>query len=521
VVFLLHLSVGFAQTKSPTTQAVSVAEEARLNRGEQIREVLLDALEQSYRNGGVWPQRLPPVADRLGLLYTPMRMTPSAPKLFQRFAPYFSVVLHESIEKHSDGVWVGYADGHLEFASNAAELVACENQPQIALDNLGELAIPIGGEATSQPSGPARGQLKLVVLDPQGRPVSGALVGVFGEFGDAGWKYPRAYFETDTKPTAEITDARGKVTITADRAFQHPYLYYDKVVAPLYVLQEQRGLVALEEMNRSEFDGSMREIRLQVACNVHVAITSVGLRAAGRVTGAYGVMLFKAAKVRLRSVQGASKDGRFDFPLPSGDYDMWFRSGDCVSAVRWIRIKPGQAETNLQIDLEPNALARLLGHPAPELRDIKEWKNGAPVKLADLRGKVVLLDFWGYWCGPCIGEMPMLMKLYDEFKDKGLFIVAVHDDSVDSIQEMDKRLELVRRQLWDGRELPFLIALDGGGPTRIVDTADQARGATTAAYGIQAFPTSVLIDRSGILVEKMSPDLDVARDEIKKLLEMK
>jgi thiol-disulfide isomerase/thioredoxin len=379
----------------------------------------------------------------------------------------------------------------------------------------------MGGEATSQPSGPARGQLKLVVLDPKGQPVSGALVGVFGEFGDAGWKYPRAYFETDSEPTAEITDARGKVTITANRAFQYPFLYYDKVVAPLYVLQEQRGLVALEEMNRSEFDGSMREIRLQVACNVHVAITSVGLRAAGRETGVYSVMLFKAGKVRLRSVQGMSKDGRFDFPLPSGDYDMWFRSDDCMSALRWIRIKPGQAETNVQIDLEPNAVARLLGHPAPELRAIKEWKNGAPVKLADLRGKVVLLDFWGYWCGPCISEMPMLMKLYDEFKAKGLFIVAVHDDSVDSIQEMETKLEPARRQFWDGRELPFLIALDGGGPTRIVDTADQARGATTAAYGIQAFPTTVLIDRSGILVEKMSPDLDMARDEIKKLLEMK
>src|SRR5829696_486322 len=111
-----------------------------------------------------------------------------------------------------------------------------------------------------------------------------------------------------------------------------------------------------------------------------------------------------------------------------------------------------------------------LGKPAPELRKIKAWKNtpgGGPLTLAGLRGKVVLLDFWGHWCYPCCQEMPSLMKFYDEHRAQGLEVIAVHDDSVASIDEMDRLLSKVRKDLWAGRDLPFPVALDGGGPTRI------------------------------------------------------
>jgi thiol-disulfide isomerase/thioredoxin len=121
------------------------------------------------------------------------------------------------------------------------------------------------------------------------------------------------------------------------------------------------------------------------------------------------------------------------------------------------------------------------------------------VTLADLRGKDVLLDFWGYWCGPCLGTMPPLMKLHDQYKDRGLVIVGVHDDSVDSIVEMDQKLARARKQFWNGRDLPFHIALDGGGQTRVAGTGRFVRGATTAAYSVNAFPTTLLIGRDGIV----------------------
>src|SRR4029079_12949923 len=117
---------------------------------------------------------------------------------------------------------------------------------------------------------------------------------------------------------------------------------------------------------------------------------------------------------------------------------------------------------SLQIDLTSDRLASLKGQPAPELRQIKGWKNGEPTTLEKLRGRWVLLDFWGYWCGPCVGAMPELVKLYDDFAKQGLTIIAVHDDSVASIAEMDEKLAPIKKELWGGHDLPFLIALDGG-----------------------------------------------------------
>ena len=109
------------------------------------------------------------------------------------------------------------------------------------------------------------------------------------------------------------------------------------------------------------------------------------------------------------------------------------------------------------------------------------------------------------------------MKLYDEFHDKGLVIVAVHDDSVGSIAEMDQKLQSIRARYWKGRDLPFVVALDGGGETRIVHSAGTTRGATTAAYGIRSFPTTLLIGRDGTLIGYVDPRGD-ARAEIQKRL---
>jgi thiol-disulfide isomerase/thioredoxin len=102
--------------------------------------------------------------------------------------------------------------------------------------------------------------------------------------------------------------------------------------------------------------------------------------------------------------------------------------------------------------------------------------------------------------------MPALMKLHDRYKDKGLVIVAVHDDSAASIAEMDDKLSDARKNTWGGRDLPFLVALDGGGRTRIKYTATIEDGATTAAYGINRYPTTVLIDKQGKVVEEFSAD---------------
>ena len=205
----------------------------------------------------------------------------------------------------------------------------------------------------------------------------------------------------------------------------------------------------------------------------------------------------------------------FDFLLPPGDYLIEAYGEGTYSAHRFLRLTDDLQSVQLHLDLPPDQLTLLTGKPAPELQQIKAWKNGGPTTLKNLRGKWVVLDFWGYWCGPCVASMPELMKLHDEFGDKGLVVIAVHDDSVDSIEELDKNLENTKKELWKGRDLPFLVALDGGGELPIAGTTRSTKGATCAAYGVQSWPTTILIDPQGKVVGEHDP----RGPELRELLE--
>ena len=69
-------------------------------------------------------------------------------------------------------------------------------------------------------------------------------------------------------------------------------------------------------------------------------------------------------------------------------------------------------------------LAALIGTPAGPL-EIAEWTNGTALSESDLKGKVVLLDFWAIWCGPCIATFPHLREWQEKYSEKGLVIVGV------------------------------------------------------------------------------------------------
>jgi thiol-disulfide isomerase/thioredoxin len=64
--------------------------------------------------------------------------------------------------------------------------------------------------------------------------------------------------------------------------------------------------------------------------------------------------------------------------------------------------------------------------PAPNFVGISRWFNSAPLSIGELRGKVVLVDFWTYGCYNCVNTLPYVTKLYDQYKGKGLVVVGVH-----------------------------------------------------------------------------------------------
>src|SRR5688572_15882166 len=144
----------------------------------------------------------------------------------------------------------------------------------------------------------------------------------------------------------------------------------------------------------------------------------------------------------------------------------------------------------------------------PELQTTRHWANSRPLTLHELRGKYVLLDFWGYWCGPCLRHMPHLMALHEAFSDRGLTVIGVHDASVRSIAEMNDRLAPIKANLWMGHAINFPIVVDAP-DTTATNAQATGSGATIRAYGITEFPTLLLIDPKGKLVGKFhAPSLE-------------
>jgi thiol-disulfide isomerase/thioredoxin len=510
---VLMLASKAAGAVTPTT----LPDDATLRRGEQVRQVLLGALEQSYQNNGPWPDKF--AANGLDLVYAKPKDSQmsaesgSIPRSMSE-APA-TVVVHERFETHPHGVWVGYADGHVEFASTPTALKSCQSQLVIVARHPAVSATTVPDAAT--------GEVTLKIEDSSGRPVAGAKVGTFLEFGLKRFKKEPPFFDSHDPNDSPVSDGEGKATISASAAFAVKFT--DESSVPVYVLDHSRESLAEIRLNRSDFEQRRTiEVRLSPACEVRGNLTSVGLQAVGKNVTWTNVIAFKPGQLGMYTIQCISESGIFEYPLPPGDWGLEAYGTDCADAYRFFHIDPGQRELNLTLDIPPSTVTELVGKPAPEFVKIKGWKNGGPLTMAELRGKFVLLDFWGYWCGPCVQSMPYLMKLDDEEKDKGLAIIAVHDDSLGSIAELDEKLEVLRHEdwlRWKGRNLPFLIALDGGGETRVKYSSFTARGATTAAYGITGFPTTVAIGRNGKVIGEVSVWSDKGRNEIEKMVEGK
>jgi thiol-disulfide isomerase/thioredoxin len=119
--------------------------------------------------------------------------------------------------------------------------------------------------------------------------------------------------------------------------------------------------------------------------------------------------------------------------------------------------------------------AAVIGRTAPEVS--LAWLDGEGVgSLADLRGRVVLLEFWRTWCGPCLAQVPHLNDLHDRYEEDGLTIVGVTNQDE----------ALVRSKVVE-TGMAYPVALVTG------EEADRA-------YGITAVPRAFLIDRQGALV---------------------
>ncbi len=141
---------------------------------------------------------------------------------------------------------------------------------------------------------------------------------------------------------------------------------------------------------------------------------------------------------------------------------------------------PNERSVMMFHDVVTKMLATTIGQEAPEI--LLPSPDGSQMALSSFRGKVVLIDFWASWCGPCRKEMPNVVKAYAKFKDKGFEIFGVSLD-----QDRDRWVEAIAK---DGMTWPQVSDLKywESAPARL--------------YNVQSIPYTVLLDKEGKILYK-------------------
>ena len=200
------------------------------------------------------------------------------------------------------------------------------------------------------------------------------------------------------------------------------------------------------------------------------------LRKVGATMGSASLYFYAADKLITYRIETGRK------PLALETYQALL-----IQAGKDLPLKPSQDEAVKALKKREKQY-RLLGEIAPEMTTIDKWFPGKPQTLFELRGKVVLLDFWATWCGPCFDAFPSLAEWHRDHKGDGLVVLGItryygraDGFNVDNPNEIEflKRFKARHDLPYD-----FLVA------------KDQASHQLFTATGL---PTALLIDRKGVI----------------------
>jgi hypothetical protein len=324
----------------------------------------------------------------------------------------------------------------------------------------------------------AAAELQVRVVDTQGQPVQGASVCFQCEMADHG---------TQLAPLSYRTNDDGLTTLKFNGPAKWPRLLYC----------HRQWTLAGFQLVETDPQGNVVELQVEPAIHVKGTLGSPELEDLG--------YRFEFARMHL-GVQGespityTSRERRFQFFVPPGSYELVSFEKDVERLARRIEVTPDHAVLELgRLEVSAAKILKLVGQPAPELPKLKEWVGEGATTLAELRGNVVVLEFWGSWNGNYQPRMQRLRELHNSLKKHGLVIIAIHDGSVSSSAELEEKLNLSDGHLQRYCSESFRVAIDQASKGDGQDGGSEDGTATTAVdqYGVRAFPTGILVNREG------------------------
>ncbi|HWB07863.1 MAG TPA: TIGR03067 domain-containing protein [Pirellulales bacterium] len=270
-------------------------------------------------------------------------------------------------------------------------------------------------------------------------------------------------------------------------------------VIPIIAVHPDRDKMAIRFVPASDL-GRQQELALENVCHIHGHCQFEGMTESVEVgiglESSAGQYIGFLSTRRELTPEGLRVD--FQVRVPPGDYVL--KSGRSSRHSGFsipVTVRAGENELDLGTTTVPaTGAVALRGKPAPELELI--WRAGQETTWEKLRGKVVVLDFWGTWCGPCVDDMPLLMDVADQFRGKPVEWLSVHTPNLKTFDELDREITTCQEKSWNKRTLPFTTVLDRSA------TDGEYSGQTSRRYGVAEWPTLIVVDQQGQVVGPIS-----------------